>query len=369
MDLVGKPPTSRVQLRAAQAHNLKAVLASAWRAEGYSLSTPFEYELDLYERRSQRYRAVYSEMSNLFPVVAIKGFRLGELYPRDWIRGEGDLDLLVPDAATVWECAAWLRDASWSLESTSVQLIAGNCHSHVVMNGGSDDPLFFSEDRVEIRSIVFFGNDLTLAPVAWNESFHAWPSLVKHAVGILEQRTERGLIGRDLLDLTVLLAHMTAEDKAYFYNALDDLNLWRAWTEAASILAGLEIFPEDLLLPLGHRRRRVASLFRRGRRGITRALSPPCIVSLAATRNRVDELGNVGSLIHRYLETHTPPTKMLRHGVSLTAIPLSSLRDGSEVLLEESDEQLLMKNAFGLFSLIHPNVHRVPDSSTTASLR
>jgi hypothetical protein len=290
-------PYTRALVEAAGTQLVRPVLASAWMAEGRTVSPVLTAEVAAYRVRHDHYREVLADLRAAFPaLLPIKGVEVASLYPDGWVRNGNDLDLIAPDPTTVWRAGAHARERGWTFGALMLQRLRGHVQVGLVLEREPTDPMVLWPEQIEIRSIGFAGSTWTV-PSRPSWELQGFPSTVRHVLGLMEQRFERSMKARDVLDAAVVLRAAARSDLPPLFGALDRLGLWREWEGVVAVLRYLQVRGAEDLLPPDAGRRRAVATARRGARVAGRALRPR--VGGYSMIERVEEFRQGGALIRR----------------------------------------------------------------------
>lgn len=265
---------TRALVEAAAAQLVRPVLASAWMAEGRDVGPVLAAEVEAYRLRDARYREVLADLCAALPaLVPIKGVEVASLYPDGWVRNGNDLDVIAPDPATVWRAGTHAVARGWTFTALMLQRLGGAVQVGLVLEREPTDPMVLWPEQLELRSIGFVGSTWTVSSRPSSE-LGDLPAPVRHLLGLMEQRFERSMRARDVLDAAVVLGAAGASVLPPLFGALDRLGLWPEWEGVVAALGYLDVRgAEDLLPPHAAGRRRRAAIRRRAR-AAGRALRP-----------------------------------------------------------------------------------------------
>ncbi|HEY3606287.1 MAG TPA: hypothetical protein VGL06_02255 [Pseudonocardiaceae bacterium] len=189
---------------------LVPLLASRWALAGIDLPAGFGDRVTEAVRRCGHYAELFAELAAQFPgVLEIKGAHLGGRYPVGLVRGQADLDLLVPDVLCCLEIISWLLDAGWALRDLRTWADPANRQQFNAFLHREVDGLLV---EVELRTCLFEGDQWRYAPRpagGWRPTGPAGTALC-----VLEEATTRRFRCRDIVDWTLLEMRMSDQDRA-----------------------------------------------------------------------------------------------------------------------------------------------------------
>lgn len=356
IDELGEPldNSPRSLLEEADLHEMKVLLASAWQAEGIEISPPIAYEVEMFRTRFENHRKLFNELSNdVEGLRVVKGYEVADLYPQGWVRGGKDLDVQAVDQSTVWTASRWLMDRGWSCASVFLQEIEGVDTVIIVLKSEPLDAMFMRPETIEVGSVAFVGNFYGLAPRLASSFGDRLKGNLLHIVGILEQRLERLLVARDVVDAIVLLREIDESELRTLWEVIDSLDFWKEWNQLAYVLDYLELVPNDVLSPANRKPQQRASTLRRRRRAATQALKPTTLAR--GFLHEVSARHFDGQLARRTaseLPKVVSAVSMYRAGLPLVGVPVS-LEPGAEaVTTEVVNGRLVVRCPLGIYMAI-----------------
>ncbi len=185
---------------------LPQLVISLAAREGTPLGSGSTDELARARHRAARYAQFRTAVEAVAPSArVVKGPSLAAHYPEDVLRPVGDLDLVLPGEAALWQAARTLTDDHGAVphELTLITDAAGDGALHVLLTLAwpSPDPLLEQELRVELSTAAFYGDQgaLPLRPLL--------PARQELAdlLSVVEERLERPFHAKDAVDVLVLL--------------------------------------------------------------------------------------------------------------------------------------------------------------------
>lgn len=353
---LGEPLDSspRSLLEEADLHEMKVLLASAWQSEGTEISPPIAYEVEMFRTRFDNHRKLFSELSHDVPRLrVVKGYEVADLYPQGWVRGGKDLDVQAADQSDVWTASRWLLDRGWSCSSVFLQRIEGSDTVITVLRSGSLDPMFMRPETIEVGSVAFVGNFYGLKPRLASSLQNKLTGNLLHLVGILEQRLERLLVARDVVDAIVLFREIDEQELPALWDVIDKLDFWKEWNQLAYVLDYLELVPNEVLSPARLKPIQRSSALRRRRRALRQAVKPATLV-----RGFLHEVSarNFDSQLARRAASELPkvvsPATMYRAGLPLVGVPVSTEPAADQVETELIDGRFVVRCPLGIYLAI-----------------
>ncbi|MEW1911898.1 hypothetical protein AB0442_26230 [Kitasatospora sp. NPDC085895] len=205
-ELLGTDPGDGVRPLLAASRQVRGVLAplvlSLAAREGVPMGTGSRGELDRMLRRAAHYRELVALVGTVEGLRVMKGPSLARYYPGGLLRPPGDLDLVVPDEAALWQAVALLggRQSFEGAVYTELRQDAVD-HRFVGLWWYGEDPLLDHEAEVEVATFAFAGEP-GIVPVR-----AALPADQVHAdlLALAEERFQRPFTVRDSIDLAVVL--------------------------------------------------------------------------------------------------------------------------------------------------------------------
>lgn len=231
----------------------------------------------------------------------LKGLSLAAWYPDDLPRPMNDLDLVVPDTATLWRVVGTLV-AEYGPREMDLAVLDGEARQlAVALSWPGADPLLDYETRVEILTCALTGDEgaVPRRPVLPEDP------LAAGLLAVAEERFQRPFNGKDVVDVMMALAPGRPFDLPLLARAADAYHLAPELAELLELYAGAvldsapgaESVPEQGRMPSGFH-------------ALLAALGE---ASARELRRREDW--------HRERGTATAPgAGALRHGMRLTAL-------------------------------------------------
>lgn len=352
----------RALLEIAEDHEMRPLLASAWQEEGIEISPPLAYEVDLYRARFDNHRKLFSELSSeVDNLEVVKGYQIADLYPEGWVRGGKDMDIHAGDQHAVWKAAQFLLDRGWKVSNLYVQRVQDTDNVIVTLKAESLDPMFMRSEIIEVGALAFTGNYFSLRPMLTGSFGVGIPQRVLDMVGVLEQRLERRLIARDVVDAVVLLREMSGEDLKKLWEAVDRLELWKEWRQLVFVLDYLELISDELLSPSNLRGRQKRSILRRRARSVSRALRPSVLARAFLHKVTVREWeGSVAARTAGLLPKLISARRVHQAGLPLVGVPVDSQPAGDGVTTQVVGGRLVVRCPLGTFMAIYSHEYE-PD--------
>jgi hypothetical protein len=326
-------------------HKLAVTLLSCWTREGRDLDPAHRAELAGHRHRADRYAHVWARSRLVAPGAhLVKGPRIAAHYPDGVLRAAGDLDVVDPDEAELWQAAVALVDEGWQVEAFTV-LPHRDGYDILLSVQRRSDTILADQYEVELRTP-------DVAPGLGRPSltFPGLPDPVAPSlVALVAERLERPFTSRDVLDLGVLSDALTDTVRDAVRGGLTTARLWPAYRELCEQVerSGLKTGPllED---PTRTRRQRRADLPRR-----LAALTHPVRAAGYLATSTVDaDRGRVADRLVRILHERVGGRRLLRAGVPLFGVPVDGRRtDGARMLLADRGHRLLAATPVGTFLL------------------
>ncbi|MGW2376309.1 hypothetical protein [Kitasatospora sp. NPDC001683] len=192
--------------RAVRGHLPPLVLSVAELA-GSAMGPGSRDELRRMRDRAALYERITADLDTVRGARVLKGPSLAARYPAGVLRPLGDLDVVVPDEAALWDAARLvLRD--WPVDELDVSLLddGGTRHLLVTLRWPAEDPMLDPEPKIEISTFAYPGEP-GLVPM------RATPPedrLLADVLALAEERFQRPFTAKDRLDLAVVLASAEA---------------------------------------------------------------------------------------------------------------------------------------------------------------
>ncbi|MFD8705152.1 hypothetical protein ACFV1W_21485 [Kitasatospora sp. NPDC059648] len=192
--------------RAVRGHLPPLVLSVAELA-GSAMGPGSRDELRRMRDRAALYERITADLDTVRGARVLKGPSLAARYPAGVLRPLGDLDVVVPDEAALWD-AARLVVRDWPVDELDVSLLddGGTRHLLVTLRWPAEDPMLDPEPKIEISTFAYPGEP-GLVPM------RATPPedrLLADVLALAEERFQRPFTAKDRLDLAVVLASAEA---------------------------------------------------------------------------------------------------------------------------------------------------------------
>jgi len=217
--------------------SLAATLWSAWEAEGKALNPALAYELAAVRGRIEYYRALAGRLRahvpGLFPV---KGLEVADRYPAGLARAMNDLDFVAPVEADLWRAVRLLLDEAWDLHTATFTYFAGALQVLVSLRRPNEDE-YALPYGVEVATYVTLGDMGAVAPLAVLPEACRRSPVLKNAMMLLYERFEQPYRARDLVDATLLLGSLDANDTTAWRRVVGSLGLWSEYAELVRLVA------------------------------------------------------------------------------------------------------------------------------------
>jgi hypothetical protein len=342
-------PSREALYEAARPGRLHVLLASAWELEGGPVPPQARDELEFWRRQMTAYADVFAGLATL-GLSAQKGPQLARLYPRGWLRQSTDLDLFAAGRAPVWDAARTLVADGWEVAALTVLVAEGEPGVTLEVGRPSDRPDLLREQKVELASLAFAGNQLGVPAVRTLGNDVPAESPVHQLVALVEERFQRPFRDRDVLDAALLLEEMGDGERALLAAVLDSTRLWpewrelRAWIVRAALLDAAEVPPAPL-------RAVAAARARRARTVAVRAREPATWAWLLASD---DDPGRGRAALAALLERRVPVGRVLARGYAAYGVPVALGQPSAEdlaVVRREGD--LVAETPLGTFLLTY----------------
>ncbi|MFJ3234653.1 hypothetical protein [Streptomyces sp. NPDC086787] len=248
--------------RAVRGH-LPPLVLSVAQQSGAAMGPGSLAELDRMRRRAATYEAIADELTLIPGARVLKGPSLAARYPRGVLRPLGDLDVVVPDEARLWQAASRVF-AARPIDGIDITVLgaAGRRHTALALRWPSEDPMLDPELKVEISTFAYPGQSDTvpLRVETPAEQVHA------DLLALAEERFQRPFTVKDMLDLAVVLTSSDLPPCADIARAAERFRLAPELLELCEATSGIEALapavPEELtralrdLVPAEQERRR-----------------------------------------------------------------------------------------------------------------
>ncbi|MEU8587416.1 hypothetical protein AB0C59_10485 [Streptomyces sp. NPDC048664] len=195
------------------------VLSLAER-EGVPLGEGSRGELARMTRRSELYRDLDAAVRAVPGARTVKGPSLARYYPDHLLRSIGDLDVVVPDEATLWRVLGEVLDRQEAGEVLMTELREGGRRDLLVSVWWlGEDPMLDLDRGVEVTTFAYGGlpeRAVPLRPELPADQTHA------DVLAVAEERFQRDFTLKDVLDLVFVLTSPAAPDPAALARAAAD---------------------------------------------------------------------------------------------------------------------------------------------------
>ncbi|MCX5207916.1 hypothetical protein OG689_01030 [Kitasatospora sp. NBC_00240] len=181
-------------------HQLPYLVLSLLAREEVRMGEPARAELRRARARTEHYAELARGLEQSTGVRAIRGLRLAGYYPPGLLRPQGDLELVAPGEAALWQAVVRLV-ADHPVEEIGVTVFGGRPrHTAVTLNWPAADPLVDPWYRVGLCTAALAG-DLAAVPVR--------PVLVAEdhvecLIALAEEGLRRAFQVRDVVDVLML---------------------------------------------------------------------------------------------------------------------------------------------------------------------
>lgn len=211
--VVDVPPCYVLEQAVEPRFKLYETLASAWRTEGVDLAPEVEARLRAAEERQQRYRAALEALRGLRGFTFHKGWRIGALYPRGWVRPSNDVDVHVADVDEALEAWEVLGDLGFE-QLLFCSVARGVSGIDLCLGLARDNPFPHSRraEVVEVSTCLLPGHGVRASTRNLPQGMRC-SELVQTALAITEEQFQRELAAKDVLDGAVLLMAMSAGER------------------------------------------------------------------------------------------------------------------------------------------------------------
>ncbi|MGE5828139.1 MAG: hypothetical protein ACM30G_07190 [Micromonosporaceae bacterium] len=326
-------------------HKLAITLLSCWATEGHALDASQRAELDAYRDRADRYAGIWARLRVVAPTAhLVKGPVIAAHYPVGVVRAAGDLDIVDPDPAELWQAAAMLAADGWWVAAFTVLPYPGGHDVLLSMQQASSGPIADAYE-VELRT-PDVATSLTRTPVRFDPADDV--PVASSIVALAAERFERRFASRDILDLGVLSAELTDAGRAALTQALTAARLWPAYQQLCRLLDRADLpgrgpLPQDRPLI---RRQRIS-----GPLHVLRTWSHPLRAAalLAISTADVDR-GRVADRFTRTLHERFGARRLLLAGVPLFGVPVDDHRTDALRLVDRG-HRLIARTPVGTFLL------------------
>lgn len=198
-------PLSKAALRESlmPRQKLAEVLVSEALLAGHQVGALGLSLLDLHRTRSQYYAFIVDRLPSSPSVL--KGSMVARHYPSGVTRGLVDLDLLCRNENEFWRCAAAVQGIMSAHPLMATWPIGERNHFVVAYETPSQGSVFEAPYRIELSTNALPGNfiDMPSREVPWDYSSNHSPAY--DLLLLAEEQFQRGVIGRDVVDVVYLL--------------------------------------------------------------------------------------------------------------------------------------------------------------------
>ncbi|GHI10160.1 hypothetical protein AQI88_26385 [Streptomyces cellostaticus] len=198
------------------------VLSLAER-EGVALGEGSRGELARMTRRSDLYQELDAAVRAVPGARTVKGPSLARYYPAGLLRAIGDLDVVVPDEATLWRVLGEVLDRREAGEALMTELCEGGRRDLLVSVWWlGEDPMLDLDRGVEVTTFAYGGlpeQAVPLRPELPAEQVYA------DVLAVAEERFQRDFTLKDVLDLVCVLTSPAAPVPAALARAAADYAL------------------------------------------------------------------------------------------------------------------------------------------------
>ncbi|MEU2039442.1 hypothetical protein [Nocardia niwae] len=304
-------------------------LVSAWLDRGIRVSEPHAAELRLHRERIERYRAVLDDLRVVEPrAVCLKGLSAAFWYPIGLDRDMADLDLVVPDVSAVWRCGRRLAEQGWAPGAIRVWQVGGQMESTLVMRRPAADPDLTPADEVDLSTIAYEGDRVTMPPRR-----RAWPvdpalTLADCVMCLLEEVRDRRIRMRDMFDLAVFLERMRPADTREVVELVVE---YRALAPLASMIEAARIHLPSAVAWLCEVRTQARRRIRKPHLPWWASRAPMASVLAVAAETHRRRSGTAAALAERVLlgaQRSFGVDRLIGMGVALVGMPLGEPGSG-----------------------------------------
>jgi Uncharacterised nucleotidyltransferase len=334
-------------------HQVRMTLVALWEREGAFVSPALLYELRLRWDLQATLTDVRDRLTEAMPGVGfLKGLEVAELYPEGVLREMTDLDVLVPDRATLWAALAWMAGEGWSVADLSVLEVAGRRHLVVGVARPARDPQVLPPQSVELSTIPFAGARGAIPPSEWLPERDR--PLLKNLVALMNELAENRLAiptprARDVLDGAVLLEALRGQEPDAF-EAVRRHGFEFEWFELADLLRAFDLLPDGFgAAPFARPprpRSREASARLRRLRSPAGAAAGWYQRAMAAERR-----SSLQARAGRLLERAVSPSAVLAAGLPLFGIQVDPRPSAPDLELDERGTLATARTPVGTFAL------------------
>lgn len=225
--VVDVPPCYVLEQAIEPRFKLYETLASAWRTEGADLAPEAQARVRAAEERQQRYRAALEALRGVRGFTFHKGWRIGALYPRGWVRPSNDADVQVDDVHEAVE--AWQVLVELGFDRLLFCSVArGVSGVDLCLGLERDNPFPHSRraEVIEVSTCLLPGHGVRASTRHLPAGIQC-STLVRTALAVLDEQFQRALSARDVLDGAVLLMAMSASERRDLRAAADALGRQR----------------------------------------------------------------------------------------------------------------------------------------------
>jgi hypothetical protein len=331
-------------------HKLAATLLSLWERDGRRLSSAQAQELAAHRERFGYYHRTWDAIGKVAPdAFTVKGAGIAAAYPSGVLRSAGDLDVVCASFEEIWAAATYLLEDGWDLEAFTVQRTrpGDTVPYHLVVELTRPEIAHVGEIlSVGLTTAEIF---TTTAQRPFELSRAPRSPLAANIVALVAERWEREFRSRDLLDLTLLAARLTAHDVAVLRDGLARTGLWPEWIELTAAVAQ-QGWTLDVDLPEAGGAARRERLRRTA--AAARWCHPVRALGYAAQAGVDRDSGRIADLAADFVHERVGVHRVLGLGLPLFGVPLGAPRPTAATLeLERAGRHLLAHSPVGTFLL------------------
>lgn len=341
-------------------HKLHITVLSAREASGQPLRPEQQAELAAYRARVEQYRMAWEIVSKQAPgAQVVKGWAIGDHYPRGWLRSAGDVDVVCP-AGELWQAARALVDDGWEVEAftlcpggTGAALnVSDWCHVLIEVRKPSDSEYIDEPYGVELRTADVA---TSIRVRAKRLDGPALPPAVASVLALAAERWERPFRTRDLYDLAILTGQLDRTGLDELAGALTATMLWPQFRELSRLLrrSGLALGPDQPGSAAAAWRARMT----RFGQAIAQWSNPLLVAGFLANSTVDNDLGALADRLAHAFQRRIGAWRLLRLGLPLFAVPLPATaavagQAPAGLTLERIDPHLIAHTPIGSFLLV-----------------
>ncbi|WP_327286414.1 nucleotidyltransferase family protein (plasmid) [Streptomyces sp. NBC_01278] len=208
LDVAPELPVRRLLQAARQVRGVLAPLVlSLAEREGIAMGTGARDELARMRRRAETYRQLAEDTARVPGARVVKGPSLARHYPEGALRALGDLDVVVPGEAALWQVLALALDRHDSDEVELTELGAqGRPHLFAAVWWLGEDPLLDPDHGIEVTTFGFAGRP-GLVPL---RASLPEDQVLADVLSLAEERFQRPFTAKDIIDLVCVLTSPAA---------------------------------------------------------------------------------------------------------------------------------------------------------------